>query len=100
MRHISFADCVAPSRPVEPLNVTDMAQVPSKPSAAAADTPEQTKLLRENVPDVEKKLKRKSIMRSMSLRTPRTSGTKARRFSIPVFSSLSDVTSKRASKRP
>ncbi|KAG2072937.1 hypothetical protein BDR04DRAFT_1095724 [Suillus decipiens] len=100
MRHISFADCVAPSRPVEPLNVTDMAQVPSKPSAAAADTPEQTKPLRENAPDVEKKSKRKSIMRSMSLRTPRTSGTKARRFSIPVFSSLSDVTSKRASKRP
>ncbi|KAG2367092.1 hypothetical protein BDR07DRAFT_1394273 [Suillus spraguei] len=100
MRHISFADYVAPSHPVDPPNVTDMAQVPSKPSAVAADAPEQTKPLRENVPNMEKKSKRKSIMRSMSLLAPRASGTKARRVSVPVISSLTDVTSKRASKRP
>ncbi|KAG2367098.1 hypothetical protein BDR07DRAFT_1394347 [Suillus spraguei] len=100
MRHVSFADCVAPLRPVEPLDVTDMAQVLSNPSAAAAGTPERAKPLRENVPNMEKKSKRKRILWRMSLLAPRTSGTKARRFSVTVFSSLTDVTSKRASKRP
>ncbi|KAG2072935.1 hypothetical protein BDR04DRAFT_1095717 [Suillus decipiens] len=96
----SFADCVVPSRPVEPLNVTDMAPVPYTPSTAAAEIPEQAKPLRENIAHMEKKSKRKNVMRGMSLLAPRTSGTKAHRFSVPVFSSLSDGTSKRASKRP
>ncbi|KAG1798554.1 uncharacterized protein HD556DRAFT_1440259 [Suillus plorans] len=99
-RRISFADCATPSRPVKPVNVIDMGQVSYKPSAAAVETPEQAKPLREDVPDTEKKLKRKSIMRSMSLLGPRASGTKARRFSVPVFSSLTDAMNKRASKRP
>lgn len=98
-RRISFADCATPSRPVEPVNVIDVGQVPPKPSVAAAETPEQTQPFRENVLNMEKKSKRKSIVR-MSLPAPRTSGTKAHRFSVPVFSSLTDVMSKRASKRP
>lgn len=99
-RRISFADCVMPSRTVEPLNVVDVGQVPSKPPAAAAETPEQVKPYREDVPNMEKTSKRKSIVRSMSLLARRTSGTKAQRFSVPAFSSLADVMNKRASKRP
>ncbi|KAG2099599.1 uncharacterized protein F5147DRAFT_336227 [Suillus discolor] len=99
-RRISFAECATPSRPVKPVNVIDMDQVSSKPPAAAVETPEQAKPLREDVPDTEKKLKRKSIMRSMSLLAPRAPGTKTRRFSVPVFSSLTDAMNKRASKRP
>jgi hypothetical protein len=99
-RRISFADCPTPSRPVEPVNVMDVGQVPPKPSVAtAAETPEQAKPFRENVPILEKKSKRKSGMRRMSLLAPRTSGTKAHRFSVPAFSSVTDVMSKRASNR-
>lgn len=99
-RRISFADCIMPSRPVEPVNVVDVGQVPSKPSAAAAETPEQAKPFREDVPNMEKTSKRKSIVRSMSLLASRTSGAKAHRFSVPAFSSLTGVMNKRASKRP
>lgn len=99
-RRISFADYATPPRPVEPVNVIDVSRVPSKPSAAAAETPEQAKPSRENVPNVEKKTKRRSIVRSISLLAPRTSGTKAHRFSVPAFSSLTDAMNKRASKRP
>jgi hypothetical protein len=35
----------------------------------------------------------------MSLLVPRTSGTKAHRFSVPAFSSVTDDMSKRASNR-
>ncbi|KAG2131603.1 uncharacterized protein EDB93DRAFT_1108068 [Suillus bovinus] len=86
-RRISFADCATPSRSVKPVNVIDVGQVSYKPSAAAAETHEQAKAFREDVPDMEKKSKRKSIMRS----------TKAHRFSVPVFSSLTHLTNKRAS---
>lgn len=99
-RRISFADCPTPSRPVAPVNVIDIAQVPPKPSVAtAAETPEQAKPFREIVSNLETKSKRKSWMRSMSLLAPRTSGTKAHRFSVPAFSTVTDVTSKRASNQ-
>ncbi|KAG1854477.1 hypothetical protein DFJ58DRAFT_727910 [Suillus subalutaceus] len=96
-RRISFADCVMPSRPAEPLDVVDVGgrQVPSKPSAAAAETPEQAKPFIGDVPNVEKTSKRKSIVRSISLLARRASGTKAHRFSVPAFSSLVDVMNKR-----
>lgn len=96
-RRISFADCPTPPRPVEPVNVIDVGQVPPKPSAV--ETPERAKPFRENVPKTEKKSKRRTIMQSMSLLAPRTSSTKAHRFSVPAFSSVTDVMSKRASNR-
>lgn len=97
-RRISFADCPIPSRPVAPVNVIDVGQVPPKPSVVtAAET--QAKPFREFVPNVEKRSRRKSWMRSMSLLAPRTSGTKAHRFSVPAFSTVTDVTSKRASNQ-
>ncbi|KAG2135164.1 hypothetical protein DEU56DRAFT_808356 [Suillus clintonianus] len=94
-RRISFAVCATPPHPVRPVNVIDVGQVPSKPSAATAETHEQAEHFREDVPDTEKKTKRKSIVRSMSFLGPRTSRTKARRLSVPVFSSLADALSKR-----
>lgn len=99
-RRISFAVCATPSRPVKPVNIIDVGQVPSKPSAVAAEIPEQANHFKENVPNMEKKSKRKRIVRSMSFLAPRISGTKAHRFSVPVFSSLMDAPSKRASKQP
>lgn len=99
-RRISFADCPTPSRPVAPVNVIDVGQVPPKPSVATASAAEtQAKSLREFVPNLEKRSQRKSWMRRMSLLAPRTSGTKAHRFSVPAFSTVTDVTSKRASNQ-
>ncbi|KAG0701995.1 hypothetical protein DFH29DRAFT_999763 [Suillus ampliporus] len=98
-RRISFAVCAIPERPVKPSNVIDVGEVPSKPSAAAREIHEQGQYFRENVPELEKKSRRKSIVRTMSFLAPRRSRTKAHRFSVPVFSSLTDTLSKRASER-
>ncbi|KAG1727553.1 uncharacterized protein EDB91DRAFT_1252238 [Suillus paluster] len=98
-RRISFAVCATPERSVKPPSVIDVDQVPCKPCAAAGETSEQGEYFKENVPEVEKISRRKSIARALSLRGSRTSRTKAHRFSVPVFTSLTDALSKRASKR-
>jgi len=84
-RRISFADSVTTSRSVTPTNGISVGHVPCEPSAAAGEAQQQCEDIKENVPEVGKESRRKSIRRAMSLLAPRAYRGKVHRFSVPVF---------------
>lgn len=88
-RRISFADSgIAPcSRtPTDAISMGQVTQVVCKPSMTTEETLGQGDNLRENMLDVGKKARRKSlrIRQTMSLLVPRAYCGKARRFSVPT----------------
>jgi len=84
-RRISFADSVTTSRSVTPTNGINVGHVPCEPSAAAGEAQQQCEDIKENVHEVGKKSRKKSIRRAMSLLAPRAYRGKVHRFSVPVF---------------
>ncbi|OAX33107.1 hypothetical protein K503DRAFT_775966 [Rhizopogon vinicolor AM-OR11-026] len=80
-RRISFVDSAIMSRSTTPTDAISVGQ----PSVATGETFGQAEDLRD-VSEVEKKSRRKSIVRSMSLRlTPHAYRRKARRSSVPAL---------------
>jgi len=84
-RRISFADSASASRSVTPTNDISVGQVPCEPSTPAGETQRQSEDIKENVPEVGKTSRRRSIRHAMSMLAPRAYRGKAHRFSVPAF---------------